>query len=284
MTTATINITPDGIAIADGPLVGGERVPVSASGLDLAEDAALALVLRAQSPAATLATAELVRGDEGGTWTGTLDTATRQAAMFFATAAADEARTVVLELLDTATRDSLALLAAPLRNSALLPSLSPCSVEPIYLGTPGPAGAAATVEVGDVTTLPAGSPATVENVGTASAAVLAFGLPQGADGRFASTTTYDTPDSQGRLPARPGGLAAFRYSDIPAAAAANPVVQFSAAASQTLCAIAVRNVVGGAAVTIWGRSVPYLQGIRRLYAVIDGAAGHAALLSEFVGY
>lgn len=282
MTTATINITPEGIAIADGPLVGGERVPVAVSGLDLASGAALALVLRAQSPAAELATAELVRGD-GDTWTGTLDTATRQAAVFFATAAADEARTVVLELLDTATRDSLALLAAPLRNSALLPALSPCAVSPVYLGTPGPAGAAATVEVGAVTTLPAGSPATVENVGTTSAAVLAFGIPRGADGRFVSSTSYDMPDSQGRLLARPGGLAAFRHSDIPAAAAANPVVLFPAAASQTLCAVAVRNVAAGAGtVSIWGRSVPYLQSVKRIYAVLD-AAGNASLLSEFVG-
>lgn len=40
----------------------------------------------------------------------------------------------------------------------------------------------ATVAVGGVTTLPAGSPATVTNVGTPSAVVLDFGLPQGNQG------------------------------------------------------------------------------------------------------
>lgn len=49
-------------------------------------------------------------------------------------------------------------------------------------GATGPAGAAATVTVGSVTTLPAGSDATVTNSGTSSAAVLNFGIPQGAAG------------------------------------------------------------------------------------------------------
>jgi hypothetical protein len=43
----------------------------------------------------------------------------------------------------------------------------------------GPAGEAATITIGEVTTLPAGSLATVENVGTSNAAVLVFGLPAG---------------------------------------------------------------------------------------------------------
>jgi hypothetical protein len=46
----------------------------------------------------------------------------------------------------------------------------------------GPPGAAATVAVGITTTLPAGSQATVTNVGSSSAAVLNFGIPKGADG------------------------------------------------------------------------------------------------------
>lgn len=49
-------------------------------------------------------------------------------------------------------------------------------------GTPGANGAAATVQVGQVTTLPAGSQATVTNSGTNQAAVLNFGIPQGATG------------------------------------------------------------------------------------------------------
>lgn len=46
----------------------------------------------------------------------------------------------------------------------------------------GDTGAAATVQVGTVTTLPAGSQATVTNGGTPDAAVFNFGIPKGADG------------------------------------------------------------------------------------------------------
>jgi len=49
-------------------------------------------------------------------------------------------------------------------------------------GAAGVAGAAATVAVGTVTTLAAGAQATVNNSGTAAAAVLNFGIPQGAAG------------------------------------------------------------------------------------------------------
>lgn len=52
-------------------------------------------------------------------------------------------------------------------------------------GPPGPAGApgtAATIAVGATNTLAPGSPATVANVGTPSAAVLNFGIPQGLQG------------------------------------------------------------------------------------------------------
>jgi hypothetical protein len=49
-------------------------------------------------------------------------------------------------------------------------------------GATGPAGAAATVSVGTVTTAPAGTQASVTNSGTANAAVLNFTIPQGAAG------------------------------------------------------------------------------------------------------
>lgn len=49
-------------------------------------------------------------------------------------------------------------------------------------GATGAQGAAATVSVGSVTTLAAGAQATVSNSGTAQAAVLNFGIPQGAPG------------------------------------------------------------------------------------------------------
>jgi len=53
-------------------------------------------------------------------------------------------------------------------------------------GPTGAAGSAATVSVGTVTTLAAGAPATVINSGTAQAAVLNFGIPQGATGAAGS--------------------------------------------------------------------------------------------------
>lgn len=56
-------------------------------------------------------------------------------------------------------------------------------------GTNGAPGAAATVTVGTTTTLPAGSPATVTNVGTTSAAVFNFGVPKGANGAGTGTVT-----------------------------------------------------------------------------------------------
>jgi hypothetical protein len=59
-------------------------------------------------------------------------------------------------------------------------------------GAAGAQGAAATVTVGTVTTLPAGSAATVMNSGTAGAAVLNFGIPQGAAGTSGSGTGSGT--------------------------------------------------------------------------------------------
>ena len=64
----------------------------------------------------------------------------------------------------------------------------------VYDGTDGQDGQAATITVNSTTTLPAGSPATVTNVGTSSAASLAFGIPKGdtgaagADGDAATIT------------------------------------------------------------------------------------------------
>ena len=53
---------------------------------------------------------------------------------------------------------------------------------PITVGPKGDDGDAATITVGTTSTLPAGSSATVTNTGTTSAAVLSFGIPQGAKG------------------------------------------------------------------------------------------------------
>jgi len=54
-------------------------------------------------------------------------------------------------------------------------------------GPTGAAGTAATVQVGAVTTLAAGAAATVTNTGTAQAAVLNFGIPQGETGAAGSS-------------------------------------------------------------------------------------------------
>ena len=59
-------------------------------------------------------------------------------------------------------------------------------------GPTGPAGTAATLTIGTVSTLPAGSSATVSNSGTAQNAILNFGIPQGATGPAGSGGTSST--------------------------------------------------------------------------------------------
>ena len=54
-------------------------------------------------------------------------------------------------------------------------------------GAQGPSGQAATIQVGTVTTLPAGSQATFTNVGSSSAAVFNVGIPVGATGAVGKT-------------------------------------------------------------------------------------------------
>jgi len=56
-------------------------------------------------------------------------------------------------------------------------------------GSAGAQGSAATIAAGSVTTLPAGSAATVTNTGTSGAAVFAFGIPQGLAGSNGSAAT-----------------------------------------------------------------------------------------------
>ena len=140
MANPTITINATGITVS-GPLIAGEPLAVTASGLSLPEDAALTLALSSRAPNALLASCVLAESEETpGTWTGTLETASRQMAVYFATAAADDTRPAVLELVETTTRDSLALLVTSIRNSALIPSSSPCAVAPVYLPIPGPPG------------------------------------------------------------------------------------------------------------------------------------------------
>ena len=134
----TIAITSSGIAL-DGPLVAGEKVAVTVSGLALAAEDKPTLALLARFPDALLASVELTESDTPGTWTGELDTATKQTALFFATARADERRDAALELV--AGRVSLARLTVPMANSALCPNPdgSPFA-SPVYVPVPGPPG------------------------------------------------------------------------------------------------------------------------------------------------
>ena len=137
----TIAITSSGIAL-DGPLVAGEKVAVTVSGLALAAEDKPTLALLARFPDALLASVELAEDAQTpGTWTGELDTATKQTALFFATARADERRDAALELVSG--RASLARLTVPMANSALCPKPdgSPFA-SPVYVPVPGPRGEA----------------------------------------------------------------------------------------------------------------------------------------------
>ena len=57
--------------------------------------------------------------------------------------------------------------------------------------TNGEKGESATIEIGEVTTLPAGSQATVENVGTNNNAVFNFGIPKGEKGDAGGQVVID---------------------------------------------------------------------------------------------
>jgi hypothetical protein len=74
------------------------------------------------------------------------------------------------------------------------------------VGATGATGAAATVSVGSVTTLAAGAAATVTNSGTVGAAVLNFGIPQGAAGTGGSGTGSGSGTSSGSFAAISHGV------------------------------------------------------------------------------
>jgi hypothetical protein len=62
-------------------------------------------------------------------------------------------------------------------------------------GQKGDTGLAATIQIGTVTTLPAGGQATVENVGDENNAVFNFALPQGAQGETGEANVVANPSS-----------------------------------------------------------------------------------------
>jgi hypothetical protein len=83
----------------------------------------------------------------------------------------------------------LALVAGSNAEPDLYPSSWAVLSQAGNTGATGAQGAAATVSVGTVTTLAAGSQATVTNSGTPQSAVLNFGIPQGAAGSGSGTGT-----------------------------------------------------------------------------------------------
>lgn len=68
-------------------------------------------------------------------------------------------------------------------------------------GDPGSPGSSSTITVGKVTTLTEGQPATVVNVGSASAAILDFGIPTGSPGLGAVYFHEGTVDTLESVPA-----------------------------------------------------------------------------------
>lgn len=76
----------------------------------------------------------------------------------------------------------------------------------------GAKGDAATVAAGTTTTLPAGSSATVTNVGTTSAAVFNFGIPQGADGADGADGTDGVSVTGVALVSTSGKVKTYRMS------------------------------------------------------------------------
>lgn len=80
-------------------------------------------------------------------------------------------------------------------------------------GPQGPQGDAATIAVGTVTTLPAGSQATVTNSGTSEAAVFNFGIPKGQDGSGSGDMAKADYDANGAVETA-GGIASYVSSAI----------------------------------------------------------------------
>ena len=94
-------------------------------------------------------------------------------------------------------------------------------------GDKGDKGDAATIQVGTVTTLPAGSPATVQNAGTQNDAIFNFGIPQGQQGVPGSDvwgaitgTLSDQTDLQDALNAKQNTLT---FDNTPTDGSNNPV-------------------------------------------------------------
>lgn len=67
-------------------------------------------------------------------------------------------------------------------------------LEKVHTRYTGPPGRAATIRVGSVSTVPAGTPASVVNVGTPNATILNFAIPQGEDSTELNTLREERND------------------------------------------------------------------------------------------
>lgn len=88
------------------------------------------------------------------------------------------------------------------RNRQIAQAIEDLRARELERGATGAAGDNSTITVGTVTTLPPGSPATIVNVGTPSAAVLNFGIPEGDVGATGGSGSVGPMG-----PAGPAGLA-----------------------------------------------------------------------------
>ena len=133
---------PEIYLVADGHTAAEESHSVSFAMVSISADNLSALMVDGMPWALAVVPVGSPVATRTSAWGGVIDTATKQAAIYFLTARADEARAVVLELVDTANRDSLARVSAPMLNSSLLPKPDKAEgASPLMIpGPPGPQG------------------------------------------------------------------------------------------------------------------------------------------------
>lgn len=142
-------------------------------------------------------------------------------------------------------------------------------------GLRGLAGTAATVRIGTTTTLAPGQPATVTNSGTASAAVLNFGIPRGADGSGGGSApaigSLAGSFHVGKAPYNGSGLLSVDFEDtiVPPA--------FKSALPYVIGGLITLNFIGPY-VSVTGALVPFLNPATNVRGVRFISAG---LLQSF---
>lgn len=146
-------------------------------------------------------------------------------------------------------------------------------------GQPGKDGVTPNLQIGTVTTLPAGSPATVEIAGTADDPVLNFGLPRGADatGGEAGVKTVNGLDGNAKLPVSGYGVSASE-----ADSQTKEVTGLSAGFDPTVSGAVISVNFANPANTAGG---PSLRIGNRGYPIVDSgryAAAKATMLAKKV--